>query len=329
MAIKVFLLGRPGSGKTTAFYNIEKIARKKKKKVIRLREYSILREMAHQDCYKDKFRLLDSCEGFDILDFSIFDESARYLEKQIQSYLSPSKGYDFIFIELARDDYSKAMDCFDPKFLQDAYFLFIEADVEICIKRIHHRVAHPKKTDGHYVSDYIVKSYYSKNNKEYMRDNFKIDHRIRKRVMVIMNTDSPRKFARETKRIAKLMFSLEFSHTGKIAKPHNNNTVLNPLLLFMLILVTFPLVILVIPTFIDNIHVLKDVPFFIYLLGIITGILWLAPKNLLGAWFINEWAIIVRNLRFIPAFRAHHYIPQQASAHEFETASHLQDFAGE
>jgi hypothetical protein len=309
MAIKVFLLGRPGSGKTTAFYNIEKIAHKKKKKVLRLREYPILRDMAHQDGYKDKFRLIEGYDGFDILDFSVFNESASHLEKQIQSYLSSSKGNELIFIELARDDYSKAMNCFSPEFLKDAYILFIEADVETCLKRIHHRVAHPKKTDGHYVSDYIVKSYYSKNNMPYMSDKFRLDYRIRKRVMVIKNTDSPREFAKKTKHIAKIIFALEFSNTGETVKRQISNTGetgLNPLLVLMFSLITFPLVILAIPTFIDNIHVLTDVPLFIYLPGIITGFLLLASKYLPSSWFTNKLAIMVPTLRLFRTFRAHH-----------------------
>lgn len=272
MAVKVFLLGRPGSGKTSAFYNIEKIAHKKKKKATRFREYIILRDMIHQDSFKDKFRLVEF-GGFDILDFSVLNESAKHLEKQIQSYLSVSaEENELIFIELARDDYSQAMKCFSPEFLQDSYFFFIEADVETCIDRIHRRVAHPRKTDGHYVSDYILKSYYSKNNLPYMSSKFKLDYGIQKNVMVIENTGSSQDFAKKTKNFAKIFFKQESSNDKE------TRLILMEMLILCSILSTVIFLLALskksIPDFlIHTIHVLMEVPPSIYFLGIITFVL--------------------------------------------------------
>ena len=286
MAIKVFLLGRPGSGKTSAFYILEKIARKKKKKAIRFREYTILREMIHQDGFKNNFRFVEF-GGLDILDFSVFNESARRLEQQIQSYLSTSNENELIFIELARDDYSQAMNCFSREFLQDAYFLFTEADVETCINRIHYRVAHPRKTDGHYVSDYIVKSYYNTNNLPYMSYKFRLEYAIQKQVIVIENTDSPQKFAMMIKYYTKTIFVREFSNTKETVTREFSNTKetgLNPLLVLMFSLITFPMVILAIPTFIPIIHLLTEIPLFIYFLGIIIFVLLCSKRYILGLW---------------------------------------------
>ncbi len=295
MAVKVFLLGRPGSGKTTAFYIIEKIAHKKKKKALRFREYTILRDMARQEDYKDKFRLIEEYDGFDILDTSVFIESARLLEKQIQSHISASKENELIFIELARDDYSQAMNCFSHEFLKDAYIFFFEADLETCIKRIHYRVAHPRKTDGHYVSDYILKSYYSKDNLPYMEYKFRLDYNIQKRVMIIENTDSFKKFAKKTKDNAKFIFAWEFSDTEETVTQEFSNigeTGLNPLQVLMFILVTFPLFILAIPTFIHIIYILTDIPLFIYLLGIITFVLLYITKYIPSSRFTKTgWLV--------------------------------------
>jgi hypothetical protein len=225
VAVKVFLLGRPGSGKTSAFYMLKKIARKKKKKAIRFREYAILRDMTREDGYKDKF-CASEFGGFDILDFSVFDESAKRLEKRIQSYLtetSTSNKNELIFVELARDDYSKAMKCFSPEFLKDAYFLFTEANIEICIKRIQYRVAHPRKTDGHYVSDYIVKGYYSKHNLPYMDSKFRLEYNIQKYVMAIENTGSLQKLAKMIKYFAKVIFTREFSEPEEAVIRESSN----------------------------------------------------------------------------------------------------------
>lgn len=238
MAIKLFLLGRPGSGKTTAFHIIEKMAPKIKKKAIRFREYTLLREMVQQEGHGDKFRPTIH-NGFDIIDFSVFYESARRLEAQIRTYLSQapdSHRNEFIVIELARGEYSEAMSCFSPGFLQDAYFLFIDADLETCIKRIQYRVAHPKKTDGHYISDTIMKNYYSKDNLPYMDFGFKLEHGIRTRVITIENTGSLQDLAASTRRAVRTILALEANDTGEVATRKFDDSP-NPLLLCMFILI--------------------------------------------------------------------------------------------
>jgi len=185
--VKVFLLGRPGSGKTTAFHYIEMLVSDKGWKAIRFREYSILHRMFQNDT-GTKFRPTEH-GGFDILDFSVFFESGKCIEQQIQEYISTETGQDFIFIELARDDYSQALTCFSPGFLQDSYFLFFEVDIDICIERIRAHVAN-QTSDGHFISERILRSYYSKDNKPYMTSNFKTDYNIDIKVEVIDNTAS-------------------------------------------------------------------------------------------------------------------------------------------
>ena len=248
MALKLFLLGRPGSGKTTAFHIIEKMAPKVGKKATRFREYTILRGMLQQEGYKDKFRPT-AHGGFDILDLSVFYESAKRLENEIQTYLDqPARSHrnEFVVIELARGDYSEAMNCFSPGFLKDAYFLFIDADLDTCIKRIQYRVAHPKKTDGHYISGTIMRSYYAKDNLPYMDFGFKRDHRIQTRVITIENTGSLQDLATSTRRAVKIILALASSDTGEVATRIFDNSP-NPLLLFMFILIApflFPLLLL-------------------------------------------------------------------------------------
>lgn len=201
--VKVFLLGRPGSGKTTAFHYIEACAHKKKIRSTRFREYTILYNMFQSG--RGEFRKAEY-GGFDILNFSVVNESAKQLEAEIlRCTYSKAQQDELIFIELARDNYEQAMQCFSPSFLQDSYFLFIEADLETCIQRIYYRVAHPAGTDGHFVSEHILRTYYSHDNKNYMATRFKRDYNIQKEVAVIENTGSLDEFLEKLKPFADIL----------------------------------------------------------------------------------------------------------------------------
>jgi hypothetical protein len=207
MTVKVFLLGRPGSGKTTAFQYLAMQARDRGLKTIRFREYTILHEMFRAG--RGEFQAIEY-GGFDIIDFPVLQESAQCLQEQIQDYIRTSGRIDeLLFLELARDDYEQAMHCFSQDFLQDSYFLFIDAYVETCIQRIHYRVAHPAETDGHYVSEAILRSYYAHENKDYMASRFKIDYGIQKEVEVIENTGTFAEFEQHLRRFASSLIANE------------------------------------------------------------------------------------------------------------------------
>ena len=117
-----------------------------------------------------KFRATEH-GGFDVLDFSVLDTALKELEKQVRHRFS-SRREELIVIEFARDDYSKALQQFSPAFLKDAYFLFIDADMNTCIERVQNRVAHPTSEDDHFVSEAILRNYY---NRQRIPSNLKIN----------------------------------------------------------------------------------------------------------------------------------------------------------
>ena len=204
MAVKVFLLGRPGSGKTTAFHVIKTLADKEGWYTKYFREYEILYEMYKFDT-QDKFKCADH-GGFEVRDFSVLEISAKHLEDKVNDYLSTASKDEIVCIELARDDYKKAMHFFSSEFLLDAYFLFIEVDVETCIRRIHHRVKYAS-TSGHFVPDNILRSYYAENGFKYMTSFFKEDYKIQKEVKTILNDRSAHDFSEEVKSFARTIFT--------------------------------------------------------------------------------------------------------------------------
>ncbi len=73
-----------------------------------------------------------------------------------------------IVIEFARSDYIHALSNFSKEFLQDAYFLFLDVDVETGMKRVKDRVKHPHSLDDHFVSKYTFEFYRQKETAKYL-----------------------------------------------------------------------------------------------------------------------------------------------------------------
>jgi len=99
-------------------------------------------------------------DGFDVVDFKVLDTSLKKLEKRVREKISDKE--ELIIIEFARQDYRKALSLFSSSLLRDAYFLFIEADTEICKQRVKDHVTVPPTPDNHFVSDNILTEYYGK-----------------------------------------------------------------------------------------------------------------------------------------------------------------------
>lgn len=180
MDVKIFVLGRPGSGKTTAMRRIHEVAHQWGVKTTRVKDYDVLYEMFLGDEREQqgRFRRTDFA-GFDVLDMTVFDDVLKKIGKSMQNLSSSvSSGANerlekLVTIEFARDNYRQALKSFDKTFLQDAYFFFVEADLETCMRRIHQRITFPMDGDRpvddcHFVSDYIMQTYYYKDCEEYV-----------------------------------------------------------------------------------------------------------------------------------------------------------------
>jgi hypothetical protein len=165
--VKLFVLGRPGSGKSEAYRQIDKYIQQAYQdwSVVHFTDYEILQEMFQ---FEKNFQLNEKLRkfrprehrGFDVRDFSVLDDVLKELEKKIKFAYSDIRNEQLIVIEFARDDYGEALKLFSPNFLKDAYFLFINSDINACVERIHHRVTHSSTVDDHFVSDDIIYSYY-------------------------------------------------------------------------------------------------------------------------------------------------------------------------
>jgi len=167
MEKKVFVLGLPGSGKSTAARYIQLLARMSGWSPTRFNDYDILYEMFEAD---DGSRFSSTeHDGFDVHDHTAFDDALREVETRVlQRERILEKKDELIIIEFARNDYGKALKLFNSEFLCNATFLFVDADIPTCKQRIRERVAHPCTPDDHFVSEYIFEAYYQMDNRQYL-----------------------------------------------------------------------------------------------------------------------------------------------------------------
>jgi shikimate kinase len=165
MENKIFVLGLPGSGKSTAARYIESLARDYQLQPQRFNDYDVLYDMYQEDSGKKFSSTVHG--GFDIHDHKLFDVALKRLECKVRNYLYSAGQNDLAIIEFSRNDYQKAFDLFTRDFLHNALFLFIDADEETCIERIQRRIDDPKFADDHHVSEYIFESYYFKDDRQY------------------------------------------------------------------------------------------------------------------------------------------------------------------
>ena len=184
MGVKVFVLGRPGSGKSTAARYLNHLMRCQEWSVKHFNDYDILQEMFLADTEHKKFRPTPH-NGFDAIDFSVFDDALNDLEQRVQKEMEHT---NLLTIEFARDDYRMALKQFSADFLQNSYFLFLDADIETCLRRVHERVECAETNDDHpSFSDDIFRWYYARDNRQYIAHRLQVEFGIYKFVKVIEN----------------------------------------------------------------------------------------------------------------------------------------------
>ena len=158
MVSKVFILGRTGSGKSTASCLLAEAARQNGWSVEAFNDYPFLREMFMTNP-GSRFRPTDH-NGFEVLDLSVYDEAIGRLLQSVQNY-HPTTDKMLLTIEFTSNNYARALKQFDNELIRDAHFLFMCADLKTCLDRISKRILHPVTRDDYYVIETVLLQHYT------------------------------------------------------------------------------------------------------------------------------------------------------------------------
>jgi hypothetical protein len=224
MPVKLFILGRPGCGKSHATRYVVKYIKSYFENYVKVRkgsffginDYPFLKQMFIFDQYirdeaQRRFRPTDY-GGFDVLDPHVIDEALNSVRK-IAKISCELSNYDLVIIEFARPNYSKALQVFGENFLQNAYFLFIDADLTTCFERIQKRAANPQTPDDTFVSWETLNLVYSEDNRLYMSVGLSTDFGLQQRqIRCIENMISVEDFEAQLSEFFQFIFNKEFGN---------------------------------------------------------------------------------------------------------------------
>jgi thymidylate kinase len=204
--VTIFILGRPGSGKSTAAQLMNHSFAQRGWSTSHIYDHGILQRMFLEDTDHIRFRPTEN-NGFDVIDFSVLDIALHEVECQAHACQQTAH---FLTVEFARDDYRQSLQQFSPDFVRNAYVLFLDVDLETCLQRVRKRVKNPvSKYDHPAPSEDILRYYYSSDNRLYMECGLRQDFQLTKNLKVITNTGPLEVYRQQVKRFAQLILKRE------------------------------------------------------------------------------------------------------------------------
>ncbi len=160
----IFLLGRPGCGKSVVFHMLGERLRKEKlaSDVMRIDDFPVLKDIVDED--KGFKRHLRKEGGFEVTDFSMLDDVLKRINDQLKKL---EKSGRVIFVEFSRDNYVRAMKNFDREVLDRSLILYIYTPFDVCLERNVRRFREgPKGLDDHIVPSDLMHKYYRNDDYE-------------------------------------------------------------------------------------------------------------------------------------------------------------------
>lgn len=169
MLQKLFVLGLPGSGKSTISRAIARFVKQTYKNwfVERFCDYDILYNMFRGDTRRKDFYPV-KYGGFYVTNPTKYDIALARLETAGHS--CKQGRYGLQIIEFARGDYLKAFNLFQEGFLSNSSFLFLNADIDTCIQRVEQRMKEPHSLDDHFVPECTFERFIKAEPEEYLRN---------------------------------------------------------------------------------------------------------------------------------------------------------------
>jgi adenylate kinase family enzyme len=172
----IFLLGRPGCGKSVVYNMLGERLRKEKlaREVMRIDDFPVLKDIVDED--KEFKRHLRKEGGFEVTDLSMLDDVLKRINDQLKKL---EKHGRVIFVEFSRDSYAHAMKNFDREVLDCSLVIYIYAPFDVCLERNVRRFREKQKgLDDHIVPSDMMHKYYR--NDDYEEIFLKSEDELRK-----------------------------------------------------------------------------------------------------------------------------------------------------
>jgi adenylate kinase family enzyme len=168
----VFLIGRPGCGKSIVYkILVEQLrARGYKGEIMRIDDFPILKGIFEQDVEQKRHRRFPE-GGMKITDENIWRDLAIALNEQALKLQSNNR---LLFIEFSRDSYVKAFKHFSPEVTKNSAIIYIDAPFDVCWERNARRAMEEKGLDAHLVSREEMEKTYLHDDHEDLQENVKI-----------------------------------------------------------------------------------------------------------------------------------------------------------
>jgi len=146
----VFLIGRPGCGKSIVYkILVEQLrARGYKGDIMRIDDFPILKRIFETDVEQKRHRRFPG-GGMKITDDNVWRDLSIALNDQALKLQSKNR---LLFIEFSRDSYVQAFMHFSPEVTQNSAIIYIDAPFDVCWERNARRAREEKGLDAHLVS---------------------------------------------------------------------------------------------------------------------------------------------------------------------------------
>ena len=183
----IFLLGRPGCGKSVVFHMLGERLRKEKlaSDVMRIDDFPVLKDIVDED--KRFKRHLRKEGGFEVTDFSMLDDVLKRINDQLKKL---EKYGRVIFVEFSRDNYVRAMKNFDREVLDRSLILYTYTPFDVCLERNVCRFKEgPKGLDDHIVPSDMMHKYYRNDDYEelFLKSENELKKRAPTKIIVVKN----------------------------------------------------------------------------------------------------------------------------------------------
>ncbi|MBS3815774.1 MAG: AAA family ATPase [Hadesarchaea archaeon] len=185
----VFILGRPGSGKSIIYKKISKRLLEKNliKEIERIDDFPVLLELLEED--EELENHVKKEGGFEITNLDLLDEVLQRINKRVKKQSQPDK---LIFIEFSRDNYEHALTNFDQELLNQSLIIYVYCPFDVCVKRNVERFEESQESiDNHIVPTDMMKKYYKEDDYEdlYLESGGKLKEKAPADLVVINNDE--------------------------------------------------------------------------------------------------------------------------------------------